>query len=1095
MTFPAPGTGLTTIMNGGVSATRTTNIPKCSLNDLIIVFNAAGSNAGASTWNTTPTGWTKFLDRSDGVGTRAGIWLKKSDGTESPTGTGTVNFTTTSNTGAYAAIAYVIPAATWTGNLADVVISSVTTNTNPPNPASFTSGLGSVDTTWFAYGVSGGNDTSFAAPSGYTGLLSPASPTPNGGPQVSAAWKQTTAASEDPGGFTGWTTTTNQAWVIAIKGGITSQAIFMAAGGDEGGLGVTPTGSAAVDSSLHHSGANSIKYDSTGSNAIATTGYTGAFLTTGGYCSAWFYITNMPSSDTVLMNLGSTFIRVVLTSGGVLKLFTNTGGTQIGSNGSTVTTGNWFHLEFGAAYGGTANYTVTLFYNGVSDITATNSTALTGAPSGTVTIGWGVAPGASKVLNVDDIVTLGNLDCVSYGNLVVTTKRPNANGTTNDFTTQIGSSGSGYGSGHSPQVNEVPSSATNGWSLAISGVAKTEEYNIENLSTGSANITGKSIVGIYGWIRGLASSGTPTENVIIDGETYAKTFSTAAGQFGNASSKLTYPAGTGTDIGILTSTTSITVSLYECGVMVAYIDAGTPALSTPDLLAIVLTAFAPVVTPTTNTRAIPAKLSLSLSEFAPALAFNTGAVPSKLSLITSRFAPSPNIPGFATPGVKALTLTELAPAARVPALSTISRLDLNLTEFELVSAINTIITNGALVTSGKSPSIFTPQAFTPNVGSLSLTGFIPRAAHGTFYIPGVKALTTTRFNPQINLGVEPTPAPASLSITRLAPAVKLGIKTVIGKLSLVTAKFAPFLLGPKTTVPDTLELSLNSLPLALHPGPNVSPDLLALSLTGFAPVLTFYVTPKPATKALTLTSFRPLAKIPRTATPATRLLVISSKLPRANVGVNTSPSTLALVTARFAPSPRGGVTVETLGLNLTEYAPHVVNGAILTVGRQQLLITSYNPQPIGTSIVTGTLGLILSFFAPFIPRPLRALPTPVRVRTVSDNTYTVHGRGSTLTLRHGLQSGVRYDQVVTPGVRHLLTTMFGVDVIIGVTVTPDTGILVITRYPLATASIVGPETINPATLTLTPLSVGSFATAITPNTKTLLLSAFAPNIS
>ncbi|WP_323162301.1 hypothetical protein, partial [Pseudomonas fluorescens] len=70
------------------------------------------------------------------------------------------------------------------------------------------------------------------------------------------------------------------------------------------------------------------------------------------------------------------------------------------------------------------------------------------------------------------------------GNIWVAAKRPNANGTTNGFTTQIGSGGSGYGSGHSPQVNERALSTTNGWSMVGAGAAVTEEYNIESKSTG-----------------------------------------------------------------------------------------------------------------------------------------------------------------------------------------------------------------------------------------------------------------------------------------------------------------------------------------------------------------------------------------------------------------------------------------------------------------------------------------------------------------------------------------------------------------------------------------------------------------------------------
>ena len=56
------------------------------------------------------------------------------------------------------------------------------------------------------------------------------------------------------------------------------------------------------------------------------------------------------------------------------------------------------------------------------------------------------------------------------GAILVTAKRPFTNGTTEDgFTTQIGASGSGYGSGHTPQVNERPLSQTNGWSVIGAG--------------------------------------------------------------------------------------------------------------------------------------------------------------------------------------------------------------------------------------------------------------------------------------------------------------------------------------------------------------------------------------------------------------------------------------------------------------------------------------------------------------------------------------------------------------------------------------------------------------------------------------------------
>src|SRR6185436_9856514 len=102
------------------------------------------------------------------------------------------------------------------------------------------------------------------------------------------------------------------------------------------------------------------------------------------------------------------------------------------------------------------------------------------------------------------------------GNIWVTAKRPNANGTTNGFTTQIGSGGSGYGTGHSPQVNERVLSTTNGWSMVGAGSAVTEEYNIESAAAGDIDISSANYVDVMGWVY-ASSLVNETASIIVNG--------------------------------------------------------------------------------------------------------------------------------------------------------------------------------------------------------------------------------------------------------------------------------------------------------------------------------------------------------------------------------------------------------------------------------------------------------------------------------------------------------------------------------------------------------------------------------------------------
>lgn len=156
------------------------------------------------------------------------------------------------------------------------------------------------------------------------------------------------------------------------------------------------------------------------------------------------------------------------------------------------------------------------------------------------------------------------------GDVRVVAKLPNANGTTNGFTTQIGAGGSGYGTGHAPQVNERALSATNGWSLNTAS-AITEEYNVEGATVGDADLTGATILDWQGWVWAKTTGGSRAGNIVVKGTNSARTFTTTAAWYEAFAAVATYPAGSGTDVGMISQAVSDTYSLYECGVQIAYI--------------------------------------------------------------------------------------------------------------------------------------------------------------------------------------------------------------------------------------------------------------------------------------------------------------------------------------------------------------------------------------------------------------------------------------------------------------------------------------------------------------------------------------------
>lgn len=310
----------------------------------------------------------------------------------------------------------------------------------------------------------------------------------------------------------------------------------------------------------------------------------------------------------VLKTDNATVVVEVVTHAGKLRL-QNVGFTL---DGSTSITANADHrISIVARIASTTDFDIKVYLDGspTPEISATqaNGTLL---QTGMALVKWLVVAGGSMAgtqivwlahTYIDD-GKLGSL-LTDPGDIRVTAKRPNANGSANDFTTQIGSGGSGYGSGHSPQVNERPRLDTNGWESPITAGKKTEGYAIESASQGDVDITGLTIRGFFGWVRAKLLAGTaPTNTILVNGVAYPVTTTTTAALYtGNGVSLIAqnimsgnlYPSATDT-IGMEHTGTGAATDLYEAGIVIAYL-ASTSTTTNQSLTATAVTHTASMV--------------------------------------------------------------------------------------------------------------------------------------------------------------------------------------------------------------------------------------------------------------------------------------------------------------------------------------------------------------------------------------------------------------------------------------------------------------------------------------------------------------------
>jgi len=217
---------------------------------------------------------------------------------------------------------------------------------------------------------------------------------------------------------------------------------------------------------------------------------------------------------------------------------------------------------------------IQVYVNGVLDINVSNLT-LNANNSARLYFGWGNInePGANVIGYVAHIYidqgTTGD-----PGNIRTTVKRAFSNGTNIAWATS--GSGSGYGSGHASFINGRPPSTSNIVSVTPT-TAKIDEYNVEGVAAGDVNLTGLTLVDWMGWINAEAAStaNTPAMKIIVANVSTTITIQTGYVLFTHPVGSTTYPAGTGTDIGMSAgyTTTGHLVSMDAAGVTIAYIPA------------------------------------------------------------------------------------------------------------------------------------------------------------------------------------------------------------------------------------------------------------------------------------------------------------------------------------------------------------------------------------------------------------------------------------------------------------------------------------------------------------------------------------------
>ncbi len=266
------------------------------------------------------------------------------------------------------------------------------------------------------------------------------------------------------------------------------------------GLILTGTGTASHDTGVKRTGTRSYKFDSGAGNASVS--YQASFTgTTGVTYYAVMHVliptaSGLPSAANTQLfqwgNVGST-VSVRITSGGKIGLYV--GGTQIGSDSAETIAANdstWHRLEatMNINAAGGADDTIACYLNGTLVASTTTATVGTAGPVGFY-IGWSTAPGANRVVYIDDVAlnsSDGSVNNGLVGDQKIYASLPVSSNARVNWTDGAGGTANIFGS-----VDNIP---PRGVSTSTSGAADQIENPTSGVASYDANMTDYTTLGI-----------------------------------------------------------------------------------------------------------------------------------------------------------------------------------------------------------------------------------------------------------------------------------------------------------------------------------------------------------------------------------------------------------------------------------------------------------------------------------------------------------------------------------------------------------------------------------------------------------------------
>lgn len=302
--------------------------------------------------------------------------------------------------------------------------------------------------------------------------------------------------------------------------------------------------------------------DGTGYSSVGRTN----LITNGaGRFTAYFRFGTLPNTQAAFLGKGNTDnfnLAVGINSSGKLIIVTSSANTYttLATGTTTLSINTWYRVSLTYEITSSTVNEARVYLNGNQEVSELNGTLSTNFYPD-IAVGWLSSPGATggnKTIYVDNIYADDSAGLADTGDVLVTAKLPNTVNN-NSFNT----------TGGTGAVNERPLSETNNKShTATSTVA--QDYNIQTLSVGDVDLTGKTILSRQAWIwakKGSGGAGSP--KLIAEGVDNTITLGTSYALFTVTNDGSSYPTQANA-IGMKSSGAAADTFLAEAGMLIAY---------------------------------------------------------------------------------------------------------------------------------------------------------------------------------------------------------------------------------------------------------------------------------------------------------------------------------------------------------------------------------------------------------------------------------------------------------------------------------------------------------------------------------------------